>query len=109
MDREAKVWKCKHCGAAMGVVARNGSGIRQLLLYRWAVVTSPITLPLKGRGIAKELYGDWDGEGRREDEPDVMAVVEGYVADVRCSVCGRVRTWVPGPEAIRKMLNGKMG
>jgi hypothetical protein len=30
-------------------------------------------------------------------EVDVVAVVEGKV-DVRCSICGRVRTWFPGIE-----------
>lgn len=55
----------------LGQVRRNGSGVRQLLLYRQAL--------------------EMDGEG----EVDVMAVVDGLVMDVRCSVCGRVRTWVP--------------
>ena len=39
-----------------------------------------------------------------ESEVEVMAVVEGYVADVRCSICGKVRTWVPGEAAMRRLL-----
>jgi len=33
---ELKEWKCKQ-GHVMGQVRRNGSGVRQLLLYREAV------------------------------------------------------------------------
>lgn len=77
-DDELKPWKCKG-GHTLGLVRRNGSGVRQLLLYREAV-------------------------GDEMAEVDVMAVVEGYVADVRCSVCGRVRTWVPGEEALARLL-----
>ena len=39
--------------------------------------------------------------------PDVMAVVEGYVTEVTCSVCGSVRTWVPGKEAIDRLLGDR--
>jgi hypothetical protein len=45
----------------------------------------------------------------RAEEPgevDVMAIVEGHVMDVRCSICGRVRTWVPGEEALRALIEG---
>jgi hypothetical protein len=81
---EAKVWKCPSGRHVLGVVLRNGSGVRQLLLYRHAV-----------RGTID------DGPST---EVDVMAVVEGYVADVRCDLCGRVRTWVPGKEALRRLI-----
>jgi len=37
-------------------------------------------------------------------EVDVMAVVEGLVLDVRCSICGYVRTWAPGEEAIKRLV-----
>lgn len=70
-------WKCKN-GHVMGQVVRNGSNVRQLLLFREAV--GP------------------------DDEFEVMALVEGYAADVRCSVCGAVRTWVPGQEAIDRLV-----
>ncbi|MEW6650913.1 MAG: hypothetical protein AB1453_12085 [Chloroflexota bacterium] len=78
MSDQIKAWKCPK-GHAMGQVMRNGSGVRVLLLYRQA-------LP--------------DGEG----EVDVMAVVEGYAADVRCSLCGSVRTWVPGEEQLQALV-----
>ena len=80
MSDEVKIWRCKN-GHTMGQVARNGSGVRRLLLYREAV----------------------DPE-QAVEAVDVIAVVEGYVADVRCSLCGAMRTWVPGEEAIREML-----
>jgi len=72
-----KPWMCRG-GHVLGMVRRNGSGVRQLLLYRQAL--------------------GQDGEG----EVDVMAVVDGLVMDVRCSVCGRVRTWVPSKEALER-------
>ena len=36
----------------------------------------------------------WE-RGVRLKQVDVVAVVDGWVVDVRCSICGRVRTWVP--------------
>lgn len=93
--QEAKAWRCPGCGSALGVVVRNGSGVRNLLLYRVAVDTpSQPSHPLP----------DPPPEGGGEEAVDVMAVVEGYVADVRCSRCGRVRTWVPGEEAMRRLM-----
>jgi len=80
---EVKVWRCAG-GHVLGVVRRNGSRIRQLLLYRAAV----------------------DEAAARRGEVEVMAVVEGYVADVRCSICGCVRTWVPGRDELRRLLKG---
>lgn len=79
---DVKPWKCKN-EHVLGQVRRNGTGIRQLLLYREAV----------------------DYEAFESAEVDVMAIVEGYVTEVRCSVCGSVRTWVPGKEAILKLLS----
>jgi len=73
----AKRWRCAG-GHTLGVVTRDGDGVRHLLLYRHAV--------------------------REREEVEVMAIVEGYVADVVCDVCGRVRTWVPGEEAMRRLL-----
>lgn len=83
MKEEAKPWTCPSREHVLGLVVRNGSGIRQLLLYREAIETT-----------ARRDMG----------EVDVMAIVEGYVADVRCSICGRVRTWVPGEEAMERLL-----
>jgi len=84
---EMKPWKCPGGEHVLGMVVRNGSGVRQLVLYREAI---------------------WADAVRPDEaeEVDVMAVVEGYVADVRCSICGSVRTWVPGEEAMRKLLEG---
>lgn len=81
MDQELKAWRCQG-GHVMGQVIRNGSGIRRLLLYRQALGENDTT----------------------PGEVDVIAVVEGYVADVRCSLCGAVRTWVPGQEAMERLL-----
>lgn len=88
--KEVKAWRCPGGEHVMGLVVRNGSGIRQLLLFREAVEMSfsPfVTLSDEGIG-----------------DVDVIAVVEGYAADVRCSICGRVRTWVPGQEALERLL-----
>jgi hypothetical protein len=76
-------WKCQH-GHVLGSVRCNGSKITQLLLYRESI----------------------DLAFERPSDVDVIAVVEGYVADVRCNVpgCGSVRTWVPGEAALKKLL-----
>jgi hypothetical protein len=66
----------------MGLVVRNSSRIRQLILYRQAM----------------------DPTAEMRTDVDVMAVIEGYVAEIRCSVCGNVRTWIPGPESIEHLL-----
>src|SRR5512133_289924 len=83
MDNGLAPWKCKH-GHVMGNVRRSGSKVSQLLLFREAI---DMTL-------------------ERPCEVDVIAIVEGYVADVRCNVpgCGAVRTWVPGEAALKKLL-----
>lgn len=82
-EMNMKSWRCKQ-GHTMGIVVRKNR-VRQLLLLREAVVTPGYPVDVT-------------------DEMDIMAVVEGYVADVRCSLCGEVRTWVPGEEALRKLL-----
>jgi hypothetical protein len=86
---ESHAWKCRK-GHTMGQVERNTSGIRVLLLYRQATPLPTSPLP---------------AEGERSYEVDVMAVVEGYAADIRCSLCGEIRTWVPGEEALERLLN----
>lgn len=92
MDENTIVpWKCsnKACKAHLGRVVRNGSGVRQLLLYREATPSpSPTALPLGG-----EMEGEFE----------VMGLVEGRM-EVKCSVCETVRTWVPGEEALRQLL-----
>ena len=67
-------------GHVMGQVIRNGSG-----------------------------SGSCCSTGRRlipkaPEQVDVLAVVEGHVLDVRCSICEDCRTWVPGEEAIQKLI-----
>jgi hypothetical protein len=75
------VWRCSG-GHALGIVVRNGSGRSQLLLYRKAI-------------------------GRQEaEEVDVMALVDGLVLDVKCSVCGRMRTWSASPAEWRGEASG---
>jgi hypothetical protein len=74
---DLKQWKCKECSATLGMVKRNGRGIRQLLLYRNAV----------------QLVDDVPAE------VDVIGVLEGTMMDIRCSACGSVRTWQAGQEA----------
>jgi hypothetical protein len=66
----------------LGRVVRNGSGVRELLLFREAI----------------------DEEAEEPGEVDVMAVIIGQVVDVRCSECGRMRTWAPGEEALEQLL-----
>lgn len=91
MNDTIKAWKCP-AGHILGQVVRNGSGIRQLLLYREAIDPTPDHSPVMSE----------TGEG---SEIDVIAVVEGYAADVRCSVCEAVRTWVPGQEALDRLVD----
>jgi len=77
---KVKVWRCKG-GHVLVIVVRNGSGVRQLLLYREAVDSQ---LQPLSQEVKEELK-----------EVDVIAVVDGRVMDVRCSICRRVRSWVP--------------
>jgi hypothetical protein len=75
-------WKCKN-GHVLGQVQRNGSGIRQLAVYREAIsVEDP------------------------RDDVDVLGVTNGWT-EVRCSICGEIRTWVPGDEEIRRLLESR--
>ena len=78
-DQEIKAWKCPN-GHTLGAVVRNGSKVRTLLLYREAL----------------EVHTDC--------EVDVIATIDGYAADVRCSICGGIRSWVPGQESLDLLL-----
>lgn len=81
---EVHAWKCrKKGGHVLGQVMRDGSGKQRLLLYRQAIR---------------------EGEG----EVEVMAVVDGHVMDIKCSVCGHVRTWMPGEESLNRLINSVM-
>lgn len=82
---DGKTWKCRN-GHVMGMVERvkvGGFHVARLMLYREAI--------------------DLAANGRMA-EVDVMAVVEGTVLDVRCSVCGEVRPWYIGEDAIRRVV-----
>jgi hypothetical protein len=77
-----KPWNCKKCAATLGQVKRNGSGIRQLLLYRHAV--------------------SMDAE--KPVDVDVLGALEGTMMDIRCDICGTVRTWEIGREAAQRVV-----
>lgn len=77
---DIKAWKCAN-GHTLGQVMRNGQGVRQLIIYRQAI-----------------------DEGETDEAPEVMATIEGDVLDVRCSICGGVRTWVMGQEALDRLI-----
>ena len=84
-EREGKWFRCRN-GHALGRVIRNGRGRRQLLLLREA-----LDLEQPGGGV------------------ETMACVEGAVVDVVCSLCGAVRTWVPGRETILWLIERQNG
>lgn len=74
------VWRCKN-GHVMGQVQRNGRGHSQLYLYRNAV-----------------------GYEESPAAVDVIAVLQGSVMDIRCDLCGDVRTWVPGQAEYERLM-----
>lgn len=87
MSDQPKQWRCPK-GHVLGIVERvkrtNGSGksyhLSRLMLFRQAI--------------------DADCAA----EVDVMAVVEGTALDIRCSVCGAVRPWYIGQDALGGLL-----
>lgn len=83
-------WRCPR-GHVLGMVRRNGSKVQQMLLYRQAIDLTPNPSPDTPTG------GRSGGKGNKIVEVDVMAIVEGLVLDVSCSICGGIRTWGPGP------------
>jgi hypothetical protein len=82
--QEVKAWRCGN-GHVLGQIMQNGSGnkMQHLLLYRLAM-------------DSETAAGD-------PQEVDVMAVVE-WAADVRCSVCGCVRSWFPDRSTIKRLI-----
>ena len=86
---KVKQWKCPR-GHTLGIVERvkrtNGRGqsyhLSRLMLFRQAI--------------------DVDCAA----EVDVMAVVEGTALDIRCSVCGEVRPWYMGEDALEGLMGG---
>lgn len=97
---EIKAWKCEQ-GHTLGQIIRNGRGVTRLLLYREAVDFTQEDSPQRHGERGEEEDA---GKDRKAEEVDVMAVIEGYAADIRCSKCGSIRSWIPGAEALRKML-----
>ena len=81
MADELKVWMCKN-GHVLGQVRRSGKGVHQLLIYRKAV----------------------DFATGTPEEVDVMAVAEGTVMEIRCDICGEMRTWEAGAELMEKLV-----
>ncbi len=77
----SKPWKCPS-GHGLGLVTHGQRG-DELLLYRQAV----------------------DLEAEEPAEVDVIALVVGQVMDVRCSICERTRTWVPGEEHMQRIID----
>jgi hypothetical protein len=86
MSDDVRPWKCES-GHVLGQVRRNGSNVRQLWLYRHAV--DPATVD--------------------PANVDVLATVDGLVMDVRCDVCGAIRTWTPGEESLKRLLAHMQG
>ena len=82
---EIRIWQCEN-GHVLGMVARNGSGVNQLCIYRQAI----------------------DLTDEEPAAPEVMAILEGYVFDIRCSVCGTTRTWFPDEAALAEMADTAM-
>lgn len=84
-----KEWRCKN-GHLLGLVKRvkkemEGRAtchVSQLLLFRQAV----------------------DREAVRPENVDVIAFVEGTALEIRCSVCGEVRPWYIGADAMERLL-----
>ncbi len=75
-------WKCKN-GHVLGVIRtikNNGGNVHRLHVYRHALQA--------------------EGEG----DVDVMADVEGAITDVRCDICGDIRTWYPDENSLRAMI-----
>ena len=72
---QGKPWRCEN-RHVMGMVHRGRNGIRHLRL--WRVAAQP---------------------------GDVICIIDrGLVRDIRCAVCGSVRTWHPDDEALHDLL-----
>lgn len=85
---EVKRWKCRN-GHVLGVVNRvratTQSGrsyhVSRLMLYREAI------------GAEADMA-----------EVDVIAVIEGTALDIRCSICGEIRPWYMGADALERLI-----
>ncbi len=84
-DMQTKPWRCPN-GHILGVVRREKVSrywVRRLALYREAV----------------------DPKASAPADVDVIGVVDGAALDVRCSVCGAVRSWSVGQDALERFLS----
>lgn len=70
-----KPWTCT-AGHVLGQIVREADGGRKLILYRYAAV----------EGV----------------DIDVLTVIDGYAVDVRCDICGAVKTWYPDRQHVRR-------
>ncbi len=85
---DVKAWKCPR-GHILGIVSRvktRATGgtihVSRLLLFRQAV----------------------DQQAVSPENVDVIAAVEGTALEIRCSVCGEVRPWYIGQDALERLL-----
>ena len=87
MDETPRQWKCPH-GHVLGLVKRVRMGpghISRLLLFRSAV----------------------DPAAEDPARVEVFAVIEGTALDIQCDICGEVRPWYIGADAL-EILKSKL-
>lgn len=81
---EVRVWRCEH-GHVLGHIQTRYPGgwkTTELVVYRQAL-----------------------DQAHPGAEPDVMLVARSEVIDVRCSICGSMRTFVPGQAEIERLIS----
>lgn len=76
-----KQWQCK-CGATLGRVSWNGSGVPRLMVYRHAV------------DMALEKPAD----------VEVLGALMGKMP-VECDACGQVKVWWPSAQVLLSLLD----
>ena len=82
MGESLSIWECKHgSGHVLGIVQKNSSGESSLLLYRNAV----------------------DQNAEKPAEVDIIAVIHS-ADEIKCEICGRVRTWAPNQAAFERLM-----
>lgn len=82
-------WKCRN-GHTLGLVKRmkvateagRAGHVSRLMLFRQAL----------------------DREALEPADVDVIANVEGTALEIRCSVCGEVRPWYIGADALERLM-----
>lgn len=83
-------WRCPN-GHVLGLVEKRGNGRHVLLLFRYAL----------------EDLTPGSGEENSTREVEVMALVEGTMLEVRCSICGGVKSWWEDGGRRRTMGEGR--